>query len=148
MSGLQSKWVTAIDPMLDTYFKGLLNKREEYGYSDSLSLADNFKILTQRLVVIKEQLAERQLGLPFEVEPRRRQSRIPFSPCLSTDVTTTAKSNLDTPTSSTSMLSRRKHPSDLFREMTEHPKRHKLDVKFCHSYESILTTLCHDVSFI
>jgi hypothetical protein len=129
--------------MLETWFEGLLNKREEYGYSDSLSIKDKFKILTERLVGIKEQLVERQLGLPFEVEPRRRQSRIPFSPCLSTDVTTTAKEDLKTPTSSTSMFSRRMHPSDLFREATEPAKRHKLDVNFCHSNDT-LTSFCHD----
>lgn len=106
-----------------------MNKRVDYGYTDSLSLTDKLKISAKRLEGIKSILVERELELPFEVEPKRKQSRIPFSPSFNAEVTPTAKSSLNTPTSSSSFMSRRTHPSDLFRHAPEPAKRHKLEVR-------------------
>lgn len=91
-SSLQTKWIDSIDPLLDYYFGKKLPTRDELGFSDKLSLTNKLKIMGLRLAHIKEQMVEGDLKVPFEVEPRRRQSKLTaFSPSLAKEKLVGAK---------------------------------------------------------
>lgn len=132
--------------MLNVYFEGMLDTRSESGYSDGMSLTDKLKIMRQRLLSIKNMLVERNQDLPFEVEPRRVQSKLssysvsletPASKVSSVVMATPASSfatavirhGRTTPRSSFTNHGRRMQRSDLFSGNKEEcAKRHKLDV--------------------
>lgn len=130
VSGLQRKWVDSIDPRLDTYFDEFLSKRKVRQSTDDMSLMEKLEVSTEKLVRIKKQMEERNVGLPFEVEPKRKQTKIQFSSGTSPDQAPTGKSSNSTTNSSCSAFARRMASSDLCVDSNEAAKRHKLDVYF------------------
>lgn len=138
--------------MLNVLFEGMLEKRNDFGFSDGMSLNEKLNIMGRRLSCLKELLAEHNKVLPFEVEPRRVQSKLTsFSVGLETPVATVVDDQLATPTHSftkpvikhvrttprTSIITQTRRSrtfvrSELFSKNPEPSvKRHKLDVSLC-----------------